>query len=80
MKYNESMRKLVVSRMPVPNFLLDEISERDEQIEKLQKQIDAVNQVLQDGPQLGVETADDYQVWLYSVLPFLEEVGEGDKE
>jgi hypothetical protein len=46
------------------------------EVERLQKQITAVNQELIDGPQPFM-TADDWRDWLFSVLPFLEE---GDKE
>lgn len=56
------------------------LAEKEETIERLKQQIDAVNQALVDGPQPFM-SADDYNDWLFSVLPFLDDgLGEGDPD
>lgn len=46
--------------------------------ERLTIKLESVNQALRDGVPAGMRTAEEYQDWLYSVLPFLDE--DGDKE
>lgn len=59
---------------------LDLLFEKDATIKRLEQQLNAVNEGIDDGPQFGM-TAWDWQDWLYSTLPFLKEpLGEGDKE
>lgn len=42
------------------------------EVNKLQRELNAVNEAIQEGPQ-PLMTAEEWQVWLYSTLPFLEE-------
>ena len=72
---HEIMKILAENRHSIPAFVKVELQERDDEIESLQKKINAVKQALADGPQPcpGGETGQEYNTWLYSVLPFLEE-------
>lgn len=49
-----------------------EVTALRNEVNKLQRELNAVNEAIQEGPQ-PLMTAEEWQVWLYSTLPFLEE-------
>lgn len=52
--------------------LQSQLTEKDAIIERLEKQIEAVNEAIADIPDTSM-ISYEWQAWLYSTLPFLKE-------